>query len=426
MTRPKLKDFLNYIAMSVIFSGAWSYNYGGFAELRVSYFIITAVFFLWLPFLKGIYCNRTFILIFILFTIASAYNLVAGDNTFTFLSKQVTGVLQNAVFFYLLVKINDYDVKRLFKIYLNLAFFTALIGIFQEISFLVKFKPGYDYSWFLPQWSLASHLSDKFLRVSSILPEPAHFCNVMMPAFFVSSVSFFKNTFKFQGKLASIVIIFSFILSFSTGGYIAVFFAIILLFLNYRKINIVILGLGIIITAFCSLYGTNEVFKAKIDDSLGILSGRSVLGDKINLSTYAIFSNMRVAEYSLARNPVFGSGLGSHPLTYDKHIGVDIPWSNIHHNIQCKGDAGSLFIRLLSETGILGLLIFFVFILKFYISKKSDKTGYLWIISNAVLSMFFIKLLRMGHYFVDGFLFFIWIYYFSKLRLRENLRGESR
>ena len=76
-------------------------------------------------------------------------------------------------------------------------------------------------------------------------------------------------------------------------------------------------------------------------------------------------------------------------------------------------DANSLFLRLLSETGLFGIIVFFYFLFKSHLLKKRDKSKYLWIISNAILALFLIKLIRSGHYFVNGFFFFFWLYYFS-------------
>lgn len=423
-----VKDFLNYVAIFVIFTGAWSYNYGSFAELRASYFIITAVFMLWLPFLKGIHFNRVFLSFFTVMIIVSFYNLFFGNNTLPLLLKQVVGVLQSAVFFYVLVKINNYDVKKLFKIYLNIALAIALIGLFQEICFLLKFRPGYDYSWLFPQWTLASFTTDRFLRISSILPEPAHFCNVMMPAVFVSIASFFRNTFYLQKRWKSVAIIASFFLAFSSGGYLAVFFSIFLLLYNYRRIQYILIFIVLAWFLAFFLYNNDTIFKEKFDDSLAALKGEVRL-ETTNLSTFAIFSNLDVTYNSLKNNLFFGSGLGSHWVSYDKYI-LQRPQSPVgiallaYHSVLCRGDAGSICLRLLSETGVFGFLVFLIFIIKFHVSKKSDRTGYLWVISNAVLSMFFIKLLRMGHYFIDGFLFFIWVYYFAKLKALKDDKGR--
>lgn len=334
--------------------------------------------------------------------------------------KQLLGIFSNAFIFYLLMKINHYDIKGLFKIYLRLAFIVALIGIIQEVSYVFKFKPGYDFRGILPVWDISLVNDLNLIRVSSILPEAFFFCIVMVPAFFVSIISFLKNSFQFQSKFNSVVIIVSFFLTFSVIGYFGAFFAVILLLYNNRKIRYIVVCAVIILGLAHFSYNKVGIMKIKIDNLFGVIEGREKL-EYANISVYAFFSNALVAYNSFKDNPFFGHGLGSHPESYAKYVlreklipaSAEIDAGNI-----CKGDAGSLFIRLLSETGLFGILIFFGFIVIYYLPKWKDQTGYLWIINNAALSLFFLKILRGGNYFVDGFFFFFWLYYFSKIKIR--------
>ena len=79
-------------------------------------------------------------------------------------------------------------------------------------------------------------------------------------------------------------------------------------------------------------------------------------------------------------------------------------------------DANSLFIRLMSETGILGLSLFFIFMFKFLLLKKGyeypDIRDYL-LINQGIFILFVVRLLRTGNYFGNGFFLFFFIYYLS-------------
>lgn len=416
-----LKKVLNYLAIFIIFSGAWSYNIRVFAEFRGLYIIIVICLLFWLPFLKGAYFHKGFLFLFSVIVAVSFYNVITGNDTAPMLIKQIMGIFFNAFVFYLLVRINDYDLKGLFKIYLRVAFIVALIGIIQEVSYILKFKPGYDYRKILPVWDIALVENIGFLRVNSILPESTFFCTVLIPAFFVSLTSFLKNTFHFQKKWQSIIIIVSFLLSFSVVGYVGVLFAVILALINNMKFRYIALCAVIIWGLGYFSYNRVTVMKGKIKDVADVLAGKSNL-ERTNLSVYAFFSNALVAYNSFNDNPLFGHGLGSHQVSYEKYVFKQkiIP-ASIHSFALCRGDAGSLFLRLLSETGLFGVAMFFVFMAIYYIPKRNDSTGYLWIINNAVLSMFFIKMIRMGNYFVDGFFFFFWMYYFSKRYSKEQI-----
>lgn len=423
--RLSLKTLLNYVAVFIVFTSAWRFGVlylweqlGILAELRMFYFMMPLILLFYVPIIKGIYFNKTSLSLFLIITFLSLCNVFIGKNTMGLLGKQVIGISISAFFFYFILKINNYNVKELFRMYLNIAFIVALIGIIQEVSYLLGFKPGYDFQHFIPIWKVdvSTRSTLPLLRVNSIFPEPTHFCIVMMPAFFASLTSFLKNNFRFLNRWKSFIIILSYFLTFSLTGYAGIAFSLMVLAYNYRKVHYVIMFVTIIcILASFSYYNMAEM-RMRVDQSLNVLTGERKLEDT-NLSTYGFLSNALVAYNSFKDSPLFGHGLGSHLITYERYIGKKVARSKYGHALN-RDDAGSLLFRLLSETGLFGILIFFGFIFKFHIPRKETEGDYLWIISNAVLAMFFIKLLRFGNYFVDGFFFFFWMYYFSKIKLR--------
>ena len=174
----KIKTIINYITIFTIFSGALTIkNFFSFADLKIIYFLIPLIFLLFLPFLKNTYFDKSylyFITFFSIIIIFSIFNIFLGNNNILLLSKQVFGIFLTSSIFFLLFKINNYDAKKLFNIYLNFAFIVAFIGLIQEVNFLLNFKIGYDFSHFLPSWRLASSQTG-FLRLNSILPEPSGF-----------------------------------------------------------------------------------------------------------------------------------------------------------------------------------------------------------------------------------------------------------
>jgi len=226
-----------------------------------------------------------------------------------------------------------------------------------------------------------------------------------------------------------LIIISSVFLSFSLVGYIGMIVSLALLFYNYVKIRYLVIGTMLIAVLIFFAYNNIGDLKMRIDDSIDVLTGKMNLYSA-NLSTFTLLSNTLVAYESFKDNPVFGSGLGSHEISYNTYIGkvVDVDKVIKFLNMQ---DANSLFLRLLSETGLFGILLFFYFIFKFHVLRKNDKSGYLWLISNAILAMFLIRLLRCGHYFVGGFFFFFWLYYFAgrsstlaKVELKKGIKNK--
>lgn len=420
-TKLSFKTLLNYLSVFIIFSGALSWYNFEFAEIRIMYFIIIFFLLYWLLILKkNLYFNKNFLLLISFIFLTSFYNVLIGRNTAVLFLKQSIGILLNALLFYLLVKFNDYDVKRLFTIYLNIAFIIALIGIFYEIGFLLKFKYAYTFMYFFPKWKFVVDQQTGLMRVNSILPEPADFANVMITACFVSIVSFYKNTFKFQAKIKSLVIIVAFILTFSPVAYIGIIVCFLLLVFNYLKNKYIIL-FSLTACLLISILIINDTqIRLKITQPISMLVKKNEFIE-LNVSSFALCSNAAVTHDSFKKNPLFGAGIGSHEISYQTYFNEVFTGSKVfptQKQLNSK-DAYSFFLRLLSETGLFGLTAFFIFIFRFYIPRKKDPTGYLWIISNAVLSMFFFKLIRMGNYFVDGFFFFVWMYYFAKLKAKN-------
>ncbi|MFA5393573.1 MAG: O-antigen ligase family protein [Candidatus Ratteibacteria bacterium] len=341
------------------------------------------------------------------------------------MAKQVLGILITGFAYYLLIKINKYDVNKLFKIYLRIALIVAIIGIFQEFSFLVGFKAGYDYSYLIPKWWLAK-TTFGMLRVNSIFMEPSHFAFAMAPALFVSLITISKNNSFYLSKKTSILLIISVILTFSAVAYIAILISLFLIYFKVKKPRYLLLAVILIPVCIYTAYRYVPDIRMRFDDTLRVATGAKQPGE-VNLSTYALASNALVAYKSFVSNPLFGRGLGSHPVSYDK----EFPYSGIlggfgqeYAPIVNKEDANSLFLRLASETGLFGMIVVLCFVFKFRLKNRGNEN--ISIISNAIFTMFMIQLLRQGHYFYNGLFFFVWLYYFaykihnSKIRKSKN------
>jgi O-antigen ligase len=405
-----LRRLINYIVIFTIFSGGLTLTrFHPFFDLRIIYFLLPLILLFWLPFFKNTYFDKSllwFYSIFIIIIFFSIINVFFGNNSFLLLSKQVIGILLTSLVFFLLFKINNYDVEKIFKIYLNIAFIVALIGLLQIISFLLNFELGYNFSYLFPSWRLALTQTG-FLRVNSILSEPTSFCYVIMPAFFASIVSLIRRRYALLKTWKAIIIIGVFLLTFSTIGYIGFFLALALLIYNYNKARHLLL-IGLILFS-CGLFLWNYIgdVRTRVSDSMEVVTGKTDLEDA-NLSTFALFSNALVTYKVFLDSPFFGHGLGSRPISYDKYIEDVINVERVKMFLNREG-GNSLFLRILSEMGLFGIVLFFCFLFKFYLSKIKDKTDYLWVISSAVLVMFLIRLIRAEHYFNGGMFFFFWL-----------------
>ena len=80
-------------------------------------------------------------------------------------------------------------------------------------------------------------------------------------------------------------------------------------------------------------------------------------------------------------------------------------------------DAHSMFLRLLSETGLYGVLFMLIFLIRSWVRRNRAADEEMWLISNALLVIILLYLSRQGHYFLNGFPFFLWMFYYVS---REN------
>lgn len=412
-------QLFNYILIANFFTGGFVF-YNGTFDFYISYIFMAAFLSMFIIFYRKIIISRKFVYIFMFIFLVSCINCLQGNDSIFLLLKTSIALIFNVITYYLLIHLNDYKVDKLFRIYLKMAFIVALIGIFQEISFFAGFKPGYDFRYFIPRIG-APYSYFGILRIISIMPEPTHFGTVMMPAVFISILSLMGGKNSYIGKKASLLIIISALLTFSLVTYVGIVVAFILIMINYKKIRLMAMCAIIIAAVAFTTYRYLPMIKTRVDDTVAIVSGKKTLGE-VNLSTFASYSNGFIAFKSFMKNPLFGSGLGSHPLSYDKYIAQAIDPANVW-SFMNRTDASGLFFRLISETGMVGIFLFFYFIVKFYVSKTKDE--YFWIISNSILCLFILNLLRQGNYFYSGSIFFILTYYFVRKNMRVPARHDS-
>jgi hypothetical protein len=73
-----------------------------------------------------------------------------------------------------------------------------------------------------------------------------------------------------------------------------------------------------------------------------------------------------------------------------------------------------MFLRLMSETGLYGILIMLTLIIRNYVSRQRSANETNWLMSNAILVVILVYMARQGHYFLNGFPFFLWMYYYIR------------
>ncbi len=359
-------------------------------------------------------------LVFSILLISGLFSIIIGNNTFAFFIKVYAGLLMAYYFYYYVIMEFNYNIEQLFKWYLKGAYIAALLGVFQFISFQIGYYGGYTFWGILNKWAQPSGGGAFGIRINSIFSEPTHLAAVLSAAFFVSVYNITRRETFGLSRFQSWVIILIYILSFSGLGQSGIFITLILLTLSYGFVKYIAFIIPVLIVLFNFLYNNVVEFKERYDSLTGLFSGTQEfkLG-KTHGSSYILYNNYNVAIENFKNNFVFGGGIGSHPLAFEKYsLAKNITKYGFNLN---SADANSMLLRLISETGLFGVLLILFIVVKYYVRRNSDYDTYHWLVSNAILVMILLNLFRQGHYFLNGFPFFVILYYFNSLSYKEYI-----
>jgi hypothetical protein len=452
----KAKELFTYLMILTVFSGGFVIGSMSF-EFYLCYLVFLSFIFFALISRYSLWMNRGFLLLFLYFSLSSLISIIIFKYSPMLLVKQVVGISFSAFSYYLLIKVNNYDVEKLFKLYLRVALIIAMLGIFQEISYLLNFVPGYDWQFFIPK---AGEVNTTLflMRISSLSPEPAMLAVLISPAMFIALNNFFLKKGIYFDRFNSAVILLAYALTFSSLAYIGLGLAFILIMYRQGRLNIrsrkifyLPLVLLLLFLMFYSCYQFIPDFRSRTDAVFALFYNSSAkiydLNSPMlrNASVFILFSNYEVAFDSLRTSPLIGYGLGSHAAHFDQYFQSFLDSAKRMGSYELlhgwgfgvsKDDANSLILRLVSETGVIGMMIIFWLIGKFFIKRETRAAalfdpGNLSLINNAILLLILLRLIRFGHYFVDGLFFFAFLYYFSskeygRLGLVENDKVVAR
>jgi hypothetical protein len=357
--------------------------------------------------------NRNLVYVFLTLFATGLLNVLAGNNNFDLFVKVFAGVALSYFFYYFVIVEYKFDIERLFKWYLAGAYFASLLGIFQFVSYQIGYESGYFFWHIFNKWAFAP--GGLFgIRVNSIFSEPTHLACVLSPAFFVSVYNIFRKKQYLQTRFRSAVIIFVYVISFSGLGQTGIFITLVLLAVNLGLVRYILIAIPLSILLFNFLYTNVVDFRDRLDSLVSLFSGEQFDLKKTHGSSFVLYNNYVVATENFETNYVFGSGLGSHAVAFDKYSKAKhIKTFGFNLN---SADANSMFLRLLSETGLFGIGLFLFLVFRCYISKDQNEQAEdsrHWIISNALLVMILLNLFRQGHYFLNGFPFFVLLYWYN-------------
>lgn len=348
------------------------------------------------------------------FLFAGIIGMALGRNQADQFFKIFIGVMMSYLFYYYVLQRFDFDVYVIFQAYMKGAFVITVIGVVQFVSYHLHFQPGYDFRWlgFFNKWGVVSG-GNLGIRINSVFGEPSTYAAVIAPAMFVALNNLITGATFMVSKAKSILIIVVYLLTFSSLGYMGIFVAIILLMTNYGFARFLFLFIPLIILAFFILYNYVPDFQYRFDSTVMLFETGNVDIRQEHGSSIVFYNNFVVAMENFSGNFLFGSGLGSHPVAFEKYsITKDVEVFGFANN---SADANSMLLRIISEIGLTGIIFVFIFLKRGYVRRnKSEPENNYWIISSATLCLIALYLLRQGHYFLNGFPLFVWLYYFTR------------
>lgn len=334
---------------------------------------------------------------FLLYLLASGLiGVWRGTDTVLLFGKQIVAIGLSALYFINFFRLQDDRVDDAWLTYAKIAYRLALVA--------------------LVMWPLQCLYTHGLVRLHGLTTEPSAFCVLTIPAYYWFAYQWWAYG---RHRKEALWITLAIALSMSSDGYLAVIFGLVLLF--GKRVGGVLIGAVAACIIAVGLYSVSSDVRLRVNDTAGALASNDVSGT--NSSTYALVSNIFVTGQVFKVHPILGNGLGSHVKSSEEYIG-DVPGEQL---VEAAGwdpgmntqDADSLTLRSISELGLMGFLAIIWFILRFRVKGNSDRSA----ISNAILTVFFQKLLRGGGYSNPEQFFFVMVYILNHRQM--NLEDEQ-
>ena len=337
---------------------------------------------------------------------------VMGGNTdqFTFI-KVFGGLMMSLLFYQYVMLYYNFNVKRLFRVYVKWCYWIAVVGVIQQVSYVVGFTWGYDYGWLLNKWSVIEG-GILGLRLNSIISEPSGLAVVMMPAVYVAIYNLFRKESIILNKWQSALVVLVLLLTSSSTGLVGLVVAFMLAS-DALNIRYILIGAAISIGGVYAVYYNLDEFRSRVDTSIGLWIDDDFKLENTNSSSFVLYNNLHVASENLKEHPIFGTGLGSHETAYEKYsLTNTVVLYDFSFNTK---DGNSMLIRLLSETGLLGAgFILFILFRCFVHKNQNSELNEYRIVSQGLFILIFVTLLRQGNYMLNGFPLIMLMYYYTK------------
>lgn len=368
---------------------------------------------------------RYLIQIFIWFIMVGVVSVASGLFPMFDFIKVFGGMFLSFTFYHYVVRYYRFNIVQLFSVYLKWSYIVAIIGIVQIISFKVGFLYGYNFRWIFNKWGVTEG-GLLGMRINSVFSEPSGLAAALAPAAYVAVYNLVHKKNFVLDKKASIIILITYIISSSSTAYIGLLIILVLI-VTTVKFRYLIVGLGIGTALFSAFYKGSSDFQSRVDSSIALWIYQDFSIENTNTSSFVLFNSFHVATESIKEYPLFGTGLGSFKSAYQKHSltkNVEVIAYDFEFNTT---DGNSLFVRMLVELGLVGIFVMVVLMFKGFIYLRTEDEFIQYkIVSQAILILILLNLLRQGNYFLNGFPLFILMYYYNWKQYRGALIKKEK
>lgn len=332
-------------------------------------------------------------------------------------------ILPYLYYWYLWQHLGENVIKG-FQLYLRGAVIVSSIGL---LLFLDSILPFGFHSAINVIFNINRVPATFGIRIASTLGEPTYFANSIAPAgFFALLRLFFKEqqwvpTLQQNGlwlsRRASWLILVTLVLAYSTIAFAGLVIAITLHLFIKRRIRALLIT-PVILFGLYSLATKIPEINERIQ---GLQNTDAIEEGDIHGSSAILYNHAVITWENFRRNPVFGTGLGSHVAATEKYSilrGTGL----FAYEMQNAQDASSMFLRIASELGLFGIVLVLFFLISHYFTvHTTDLEGMvLKMISAAFLVTLLLQLFRQGNFILNGFPFYVYGYFFAWKQFKER------
>lgn len=256
---------------------------------------------------------------------------------------------------------NNTPLEESATLYLNIAYWTAVIALLQEVGYIFDLNYLYNMNWLFNGQAFPGTVSDILIRVNSVFTEPGYFAAFLSPALYISLETLFKRQPILScSYFRAIIIITAYILTFSTLGYAGLLLSLSIV-LRKHLLLLITTAIPLIYIAYTFL----EMFSLRVDGLTTAYSDNTTNLNHLSYSSVVVYLNSLIVSDAIKYNPFLGMGFSSYEQNAVMYIQENFPEMLLASDSSIKdvdnlmlADGSNLIFRVIVEFGLLGLIFF--------------------------------------------------------------------